>query len=57
MKRLILIFLFLTACSYNTTDKQNKVSQISFSENLSLEQFRVKLKEYSSNNPYPNIDN
>ena len=57
MKRLILIFFFLTGCTYKVIENPSKTSQISFSEDLSLEQFRVKLEQYSTNNTYPNIDN
>ena len=57
MKRLILIFFFLAGCTYKVIENPNKTSQISFSEDLSLEQFRVKLEQYSTNNTYPNIDN
>jgi len=55
MKRIILIFFLATGCAYNETEKQNKISNISFSDNLSLEQFKIKLDEYSINSPYPNI--
>ena len=30
---------------------------MNFSEDLTLEQFKIKLEDYANNNPYPNIDN
>ena len=55
MRKIILIFFLVTGCAYNVAEKQNKISNINFSDNLSLEQFKIKLDEYSANNPYPNI--
>ena len=57
MKKIILIFFLATGCAYNETEKQNNISNIGFSDNLSLEQFKIKLDEYSINSSYPNIDN
>ena len=56
MKKLFLIFFFLSGCTYSVSEKRNIIPQISYSEDLSLEQFKIKLDEYSINNPYPNID-
>ena len=51
---MILIFLLLVGCSYNNTNK-NKFSDIDYSDDLTLEEFKIKLKEYSNNKEYPNI--
>jgi len=56
MKRIILIFFLLSGCSYNQVDINNNLSEKSFSGNLSFEEFKIKLIEYSINSPYPNID-
>ena len=56
MKRFILIFLLLSGCVYNQNLKNNEVSDINFSDDLTLEEFRLKLEEYANNSPYPNID-
>ncbi len=57
MKKFLFIFLFLLSCS----SSQNKINSnnlnMNFSEDLTLEQFRIKLQEYANNNPYPNINN
>ena len=31
-------------------------NDVKFSDDISFEEFRVQLEEYSRNNPYPNID-
>ena len=52
MKNLVLIFLFfLTACS--STISRN---DFNFTEDMSIDQFELKINEYGNNNPYPNID-
>ena len=50
----ILILLVITACSSNNIQNQNNLN---FSDDMSLEEFKINLKVYSNNNPYPNIDN
>ena len=56
MKRIILIIFLLSGCSFNQVDITNNLSEKSFSGNLSFEEFKTKLIEYSINSPYPNID-
>ena len=56
MKRFILIFLLLSGCVYNQNLKNNVVSDINFSDDLTLEEFKLKLEEYANNSPYPSID-
>ena len=56
MKKIfILIFCFLISCSPNKVQNQYK-NDYNFSNLLSLEEFKIRLKEYAINNPYPNID-
>tara|TARA_A100001234_G_scaffold186133_1_gene170235 strand:- start:643 stop:816 length:174 start_codon:yes stop_codon:yes gene_type:complete len=57
MKKYLLIFFLLTSCSIKSTEVKNNVQNIIFSENLTLEEFKIKLEEYSKFSPYPNIDN
>jgi hypothetical protein len=56
MKKFILIFLLLSGCVYNQNTNINTVSDINFSDDLTLEEFKLKLEEYANNSPYPNID-
>ena len=52
MKKLLLIItFFLVSCTSNTVR-----NNFDFSNEMSFEEFKIKLKEYATNNPYPNID-
>ena len=51
---IIIMLLIFTACSSNNVKNQNNIN---FSDDMSLEEFKINLKVYSNNNPYPNIDN
>ena len=57
MKKFLLIFLFLLSCSSSQNKINSNYLNMNFSEDLTLEQFRIKLQEYANNNPYPNINN
>ena len=57
MKRIILIFFLLSGCAYNQSQNDTNISNINFSDNLTLDEFKFKLEKYSKNSPYPNIDN
>jgi len=51
-KLLLIIIFFLTSCSSNA-----RINNLDFSDKMSFDEFKIKLEEYSKNNPYPNIDN
>ena len=52
MKKLLLIVLFfLISCSSTSTIKSLK-----FSDDMTFDEFKVKLEEYAKENPYPKID-
>tara|TARA_B100000945_G_C20131187_1_gene479465 strand:+ start:372 stop:545 length:174 start_codon:yes stop_codon:yes gene_type:complete len=57
MKKVLIIFFLLSACSSNNINKENSLSTLDFSENLTIEEFKLKLEQYANNNNYPNIDN
>ena len=57
MKKFLFIFLFLLSCSSSQNEINSNNSKMNFSEDLTLEQFKIKLEDYANNNPYPNIDN
>ena len=56
MKKYLIILFIITGCVSNKDTSNSKVSDIKFSDNLSFEEFKIKLEEYALNNPYPNID-
>tara|TARA_B100001564_G_scaffold349906_1_gene353603 strand:+ start:349 stop:510 length:162 start_codon:yes stop_codon:yes gene_type:complete len=51
-KILIIIVLFFTSCSSEITR-----TNFDFSEDMSLNEFKKKLQQYATENPFPNIDN
>ena len=57
MKKLLILFLLLSA--WNTIKEENKTSlkKLFFPDNLTLDEFKIKLEEYANNAPYPNIEN
>ena len=57
MKRLLLFIILLNACSLETSKKDFLISEPKFSDDLSIEELKTKLKQYALNNEYPNIDN
>lgn len=57
MKKILIIFFLLVNCSNNQNQNKTNISNITFSEDMSFEQFKIKLEEYAKNNPYPNINN
>ncbi len=57
MKKILIIFIFISGCSTNKNELSNNFFDIQYSENLSFEEFQIKLEEYTKNSPYPNIDN
>ena len=56
MKRLLIVFFLITGCITNDNDFRKNASDIQFSDDMSFEEFKIKLEVYAINNPYPNID-
>ena len=50
-KIFIVTIFFLVSCSSNNFKKD-----INFSDEMSFDEFRIKLEEYAISNPYPKID-
>ena len=55
IKRLLFLILFLNSCSGNS-ERLNLQNDFQFNDNLSFEEFKIKLDEYAIKNPYPIID-
>ena len=54
MKKIILLtMLFTTSCSTNSLNN----TDISFSENMTFEEFKNRLNDYDKISSYPNINN
>jgi len=56
MKKIILILFLLSSCQNNQIKNESDLSNINFSENLSFEEFKIKLNIYTNNSSYPNIN-
>ena len=59
MKKIILTILLLTSCANyqaNNNDKTNNFD-LNYYDNLSFEEFKIRLEQYSDNSSYPNINN
>ena len=57
MKKILILFLlFVGACNTNKLETNLKNDFI-FSENMTFEDFKKKVKNYAQQSTYPNIDN
>ena len=56
MKKLLITLIIITGCSAYNDKLINNKPDIKFSDNMSFEEFKIKLEEYANNSPYPNID-
>ena len=50
-KFLIIIIFFLISCSSNLSK-----NDFDFSNDITFDEFKIRLNEYANNNTYPNID-
>ena len=57
MMRYLMIFLFLMNCSSKNVVSKKELQNFYFHDDLSFDEFRIKLADYAKNKPYPNIDN
>jgi hypothetical protein len=55
MKQLLL-FILLTTCTTSQSSNNLKNNNFDFKKNTSFIDFKNKLKNYSINTPYPDID-
>tara|TARA_B100001063_G_scaffold128837_1_gene120425 strand:- start:97 stop:270 length:174 start_codon:yes stop_codon:yes gene_type:complete len=53
---IFLALILISSCSSNTSNS-NLVDKLNFDDEFDTNQFILKLKSYSKNNSYPNIDN
>ena len=57
MKYMLILLLLLNSCVIKKNKVSNKQLDLNFNEEMTFEEFKIKLEEYSNNSPYPNIDN
>ena len=56
MKKLFIIIFFVSGCSSGKNEIRSNLSDINFTDNLTIEEFQNKLSEYAQNSPFPNIN-
>ena len=56
MKKFLIIIIFIAGCSSKKVELNNNLFDFIFSNDLSFDEFKTKLKNYAENSPYPNID-
>ena len=55
--RILFIFLIILLSSCNSViSKNNSMNDFNFSKEMSLKEFKLKLKSYAEKSPYPNIN-
>ena len=57
MKYMLILLLLLNSCVIKKNKVLNKQLNLNFNEEMTFEEFKIKLEEYSNNSPYPNINN
>ena len=57
MKYILILLLLLNSCVIKKNKVLNKQLNLNFNEEMTFEEFKIKLEEYSNNSPYPNINN
>ena len=53
MKKFLIILFFLTSCSVN---QEISNQEILFNEQMTIDEFKLKLKKYVKKSKFPNID-
>ena len=56
MKKFFLIFFFLLMSCGKNFENNNPKKSYNFSDEMTFDEFRLKLEEYAKNSPYPNPD-
>ncbi len=57
MKKLLITVFFLSSCTLSQENKQMNLQDLNFEDNLTMNEFKLRLEEYAVNNSFPNIDN
>ena len=57
MKYMLILVILLNSYVLKKNKAFNKQLDLNFNEEMTFEEFKIKLEEYSNNSPYPNINN
>ena len=56
MKYCLILLLLMNACAIKKNKVSNEQLNLDYNNEMTFDEFKIKLKEYSNNSPYPNID-
>ena len=56
MRKFFLLFLLLLMSCGKNFDNENLKDSYNFSDEMTFDEFKLKLEEYAKNSPYPNPD-
>ena len=57
MKKMMIMLILLMGCKSNYNNEAINKYNNKFSNDLSFEEFKIRLIEYAKKSPYPNIEN
>ena len=57
MKYMLILLLLFNSCVIKKNKAFNKQLDLNLNEEMTFEEFKIKLEEYSKNSSYPNINN
>ena len=55
MKYFLILLLLLNSCVIKKNEVSNEKLNFNFSDEMTFDEFKIKLEEYSKNTSYPNI--
>ena len=56
MKYFLILLLLLNSCVIKKNEISNEKLNFNFSDEMTFDEFKIKLEDYSKNTSYPNID-
>ena len=57
MKYMLILLLLLNSCVIKKNKALNQELEFNFNEEMTFEEFKIKLEEYSNSSSHPNINN
>ena len=56
MKYCLILLLLMNSCAIKKNKFPNEQLDFNFNNEMTFDEFKIRLKEYSKNSSYPNID-
>ena len=56
MKYCLILLLLMNSCAIKKNKVSNEQLDLNFNNEMTFDEFKIRLKEYSKNSSYPNID-